>query len=406
MLGDPERGYRAWQHEGFMVDGTETHASAAPRRRGFHSLVVLVAVGLIGAAGYVGYRVVTKPPEQVSVRVVGPQGSRVLRVDDGTPLSGILKEAGVRPRDGRLLSAHDRKVLDPRVEPAIVTLDGQAAQGSTRLERGPADRVVRVIDGRDRTEGIRTVEEEIPTPVAGDNLRHVEERGRPGRLRKVIGVRSGEVVSSTVLVAAVAPRRTTRKVVALTFDDGPTGQWTPYVLSVLASKGVLGTFCQVGSQVKRYPELARQVAAGGHQLCNHTLGHDEAMAASDDLARIERQVLGGRDAFVAEGLPAPDYYRPPGGYLSGPVVDTARKNGERVLMWSVDTKDWQKASTPESIVARLHAELEPGAIILLHDGGGHGRVSTIAALGMIIDQLRADGYEFVFPVIDGSAAPT
>ncbi|MEO6627525.1 MAG: polysaccharide deacetylase family protein, partial [Aquihabitans sp.] len=329
-----------------MADGTDPQSSNAPRRlRVLRVGAVLVAAGLISAAAFVGYRFATRPPEKVVVRVVGPRGTRVLRVDEGTPLSEALGQAGVRPRDGRLLSALHKRVLNAAADPAVILLDGRPASRSTLMTHGGPDRVITTVDGRDHIEGTRAVEEEIPTPGVVGNLRHVEERGRPGRLRKVIGVRSGEVVSSKVLAEAVAPRRTTRKVVALTFDDGPTAQWTPYVLSVLASKGVRATFCEVGTQVQLYPALAKAVVDAGHQLCNHTLGHDIAMVAAGDLSRIEHQVLGGRDSLVAAGLPAPVYYRPPGGYLSDPVKDTARQSGERVLMWSVDTKDWQKGST-------------------------------------------------------------
>jgi peptidoglycan/xylan/chitin deacetylase (PgdA/CDA1 family) len=258
---------------------------------------------------------------------------------------------------------------------------------------------VRVIDGADATEPTRTVEEEIPVPAGPDVLRRVEERGAPGRVRKEVGVRSGEVVDTEALVAARAPTTTTRKVVALTFDDGPSASWTPYVLEILRSRGVRATFCMVGTAVEKAPEVAAQVVAAGHQVCNHTQSHDLGLAEADQ-ARVDAEVQGGRATMLAAGLPEPPFYRPPGGNLSDPVIATARAQGERVLMWKVDTRDWSRSATVESVLANLRSQVEPGAIVLLHDAGGSNRFTSLAVLAGLIDELRAQGYEFTFPVID------
>ena len=79
---------------------------------------------------------------------------------------------------------------------------------------------------------------------------------------------------------------------------------------------------------------------------------------------------------------------------------TARAQGERVLMWKVDTRDWSRSATVESVLANLRSQVEPGAIVLLHDAGGSNRFTSLAVLAGLIDELRAQGYEFTFPVID------
>jgi len=364
---------------------------------------VVIAMVAVVAAGAWTYRVATRV-DPVKVRVVAGGHSRTVEVKPGSTVSTVLAEARARPRDGRLLSAVEARTLDPKLDPARVTLDGIEVEGPHRVDSTSKVRIVRVIDGTDQTEKTRTVEEVIPTPVGPDVLRHVEEPGRPGRQSKTIGVTSGEVVATKVLQPAVAPARTTRKVVALTFDDGPTTKWTPYVLAVLSAKGVKATFCEVGQFVGYYPEMSRQVVAAGHRLCNHTLGHDEGLATADQ-ARIDAQLMGGRAALTDKGLPAPLYYRPPGGNLSDLVIARARAADERVLIWSIDTKDWQAGSTTDSILAKVRAGLEPGAIILLHDAGGKDRTPTIAALGLIIDELRAQGYGFTFPTTAAGAPP-
>ena len=114
--------------------------------------------------------------------------------------------------------------------------------------------------------------------------------------------------------------------------------------------------------------------------------------------QLVEYILGG--SMIAAGLPEPAFYRPPGGNLSDLVVDTALSQGERVLMWKVDTRDWQSSSSIESVLTNLRAQVEPGAVILLHDGGGQNRFTSVAVLAGLIDELRAQGYGFTSPVVD------
>jgi peptidoglycan/xylan/chitin deacetylase (PgdA/CDA1 family) len=378
-----------------------TDPSATPPRRRLRVLLALVP--MLAAAPVVAHRV-SASPDHLSIEVVAavdgaPSGGdpTVVRVPEGTTVAEVLAAAGVRPVDGRLLAAASGQVLDAHHEPAELTLDGRPITAATVVTK--AARTVRVIDGADATEPTRTVEEEIPVPAGPDVLRRVEERGAPGRVRKEVGVRSGEVVDTEALVAARAPTTTTRKVVALTFDDGPSASWTPYVLEILRSRGVRATFCMVGTAVEKAPEVAAQVVAAGHQVCNHTQSHDLGLAEADQ-ARVDAEVQGGRATMLAAGLPEPPFYRPPGGNLSDPVIATARAQGERVLMWKVDTRDWSRSATVESVLANLRSQVEPGAIVLLHDAGGSNRFTSLAVLAGLIDELRAQGYEFTFPVID------
>lgn len=365
--------------------------------RGRRRAGVLVAlVPLIAAV--VAFRV-SNAPDDVSITVVGPLtpvSGVVVEVPAGATVADALTAARVRPADGHLLAASSGAVLDAHHEPAELSIDGRAASAATVLV---ADARIRVVDGADVVESTRAVEEEIPVPAGPDLLRVVEERGTPGRLRREVGVRSGEVVRTETLRAARPPAPTGRKVVALTFDDGPSAAWTPYVLEILRSRGVKATFCLVGTAVEKSPEVAAQVVAAGHQLCNHTQSHDLGLDTADQ-ARVDAEVQGGRATMIAAGLPAPSFYRPPGGNLSDAVITTARRQGERVLLWKVDTRDWSRTATVESVLANLREQVVPGAIVLLHDAGGANRFTSLAVLAGVIDELRAQGYGFTFPVID------
>lgn len=187
------------------------------------------------------------------------------------------------------------------------------------------------------------------------------------------------------------------KVVALTFDDGP-GPATPEVLRILQEKHVKATFCMVGTAVDANQQLARDIAAAGMGLCNHSMNHDLRLSKKQ-LPYVQQQISSANDSIRnATGI-TPKIFRAPGGALSPEIVETARKNGMFIAHWSCDPRDWNKPGT-QAIVDTTIKNAAPGAIILLHDGDGGGRnasnrAQTVEALPIIIDKLREQGYQFV-----------
>ena len=99
-------------------------------------------------------------------------------------------------------------------------------------------------------------------------------------------------------------------------------------------------------------------------------------------------------------LPEPPYYRPPGGFLSDAITATAVANGEQQVTWKVDTEDWKRDANVLTIIDNVLQQVDDGAIVLLHDGGGATRQATVDALPVIIDLLQAQGYGFTFPITD------
>jgi peptidoglycan/xylan/chitin deacetylase (PgdA/CDA1 family) len=181
-------------------------------------------------------------------------------------------------------------------------------------------------------------------------------------------------------------RRTTGTLeVAITFDDGPDPAYTPQVLTLLRRYRVRATFCLVGQNVALFPDLVRQIHADGHTLCNHSWDHDIGLGFRTpahiraDLQRtndaIRRAAPGGRVS----------YYRQPGGNWSNTVVDIAAALGMSSLHWQVDPQDWRKPGAG-SISTTVTSWTRPGAIVLLHDGGGVRR-GTVTALGSILPNL-------------------
>lgn len=332
----------------------------------------------------------------VRVRVVSGDIDETVEVAKSDAVAIALAAAGVEPHDGVLLSARDGVPVSAGADPAKITVDGQPAAPGFPLYDGAE---IRVVDGVDSTEGTEQVSEIIRTPPMPDMLRHVHERGAPGRIDRVVGEVSGEVLSSETIREARAPKRTGRKVVALTFDDGPNATWTPLTLDLLAKEGVKATFCQVGEMATYHPELTKRVVAEGHQLCNHTLNHDGTMRGAPQ-EQLDAQIGGGAKVFTDMGLDPVSYFRPPGGFLSDEITATARAQGEVQLFWAVDSEDWIPDADAGEVVLHVMQEVQPGSIILMHDGGGRSRATSYVALAYTIKLLKAQGYGFVFPVID------
>ena len=182
-----------------------------------------------------------------------------------------------------------------------------------------------------------------------------------------------------------APASGRKKVVALTFDDGPS-PYTAQVEAVLKKKKATGTFFFLGRQVPEYPGVVDQLRSSGFEVENHTWDHKDLtlLGASAIRSEIERttHVLGGAK-----------YLRPPYRKHNAAVLAEVHSLGLKLVLWSVDTLDWKSRDTA-SILGYVESEVRPGAIILMHDGGGD-RSHTVAALPLVIDWLRSQGYTLV-----------
>ena len=186
-----------------------------------------------------------------------------------------------------------------------------------------------------------------------------------------------------------------KKVVALTFDDGPNPEATPLILDTLREKGVKATFFVLGSHAERWPDLVRRIAHDGHQLGNHGYFHRKLQFKSPFY--VSRDIRLGIRAIKRAGAPAPRYFRAPHGFRSPWTTPIANSYGERTVGWSLGVWDSDRPGVDE-IVRRTLEGVSPGSIVLLHDGDGYNadgdRMQTAAALPLIIDRLKDQGYEF------------
>lgn len=187
-----------------------------------------------------------------------------------------------------------------------------------------------------------------------------------------------------------------RKVVALTFDDGPYPPYTGQVLDVLRQEQVKATFFVIGQNAVKHPDLVRQIAAEGHQIGNHTYQHldllkldREAIAQEiDRTGQVLQEITGSQSRIL----------RPPHGFRDPVVMEAAAERNLQVVEWSVMARDWVNPGAAV-IAQRVLERTENGSIILLHDGDGvaaaASRSQTAQATGLIIRGLRERGFEFV-----------
>jgi peptidoglycan/xylan/chitin deacetylase (PgdA/CDA1 family) len=178
--------------------------------------------------------------------------------------------------------------------------------------------------------------------------------------------------------------------VALTFDDGPSPDYTATMLTTLERTRTPATFFLVGTNVQKYPALVRREASDGFTLGIHTWDHPDMTTLS--APQRERELAATAQAIHA-ALGANyclRYWRPPFGAYNDAVLSQARALGLSTVTWDLDPQDWT-APGVQTIVDRVLSRVHPGAIILLHDGYS-SRWQTAQALPLIIKGLKRRGY--------------
>lgn len=331
--------------------------------------VAAVVLGVGGAA---------PPPAPLRVVLQGTTRS----VPPGTTVGQVARLWGLRPDAGDLVDV-EGVPLQRNVNPGSIRLNGHPVEPARVLAEGD---VVRVRDGRDRVEPVDKEVIPVPAGVVPNPQTHLGTV--PGDQIIRTGARSGKLVSSEFRPSGSG---TSPRAVALTFDDGPS-RFTTRILQVLRRLGARATFFMVGYLAERSPRIVRRVVAAGMAVGNHSMSHprDRPFARLPPHV-IEDQIREGHRTLVALGA-TPTAFRPPGGSWSDEVLAVAEEVGERVVLWSVDSRDFE-ARSPAMLARTVIRASHPGSIVLLHDGGGVRQV-TVRALPRIIRGLRAKGLAF------------
>jgi peptidoglycan/xylan/chitin deacetylase (PgdA/CDA1 family) len=178
-------------------------------------------------------------------------------------------------------------------------------------------------------------------------------------------------------------------IVALTFDAGAeAGTAAPQVIQVLRERGIHATFFLSGNWVLKYPLLAGEILADGHEIANHSLTHPELTALSDNQIVFE---LDYTDQVVSDvlGIHTRPYFRPPFGARNRRVLDVAAASGFRSVYWTLDSGDWLPRATPGAVAEKILRFAEPGDIVVEHVASD----ATASALPTILDVFEERGWK-------------
>jgi peptidoglycan-N-acetylglucosamine deacetylase len=216
----------------------------------------------------------------------------------------------------------------------------------------------------------------------GAGPRGLSAKSRRGELNVI-----GRVLRYTPLVSDGSRRR---RVIALSFDDGP-GPYTEGIVRTLVRLHVRATFFIVGQQLRYYAAGLRDELAHGFEVGDHTQNHAWLPRLSP-LGQYE-QIHGAAAGIEQLGAPSPRLFRPPYGMYNAHTLATLRQLQMLMVLWSIDPGDWRRPGV-KAIVSGVLSAARPGAIVILHDGGGD-RSQTTAALPAIVNGLRRRHYELV-----------
>ncbi|WP_311932036.1 polysaccharide deacetylase family protein [Microbispora sp. H11081] len=185
--------------------------------------------------------------------------------------------------------------------------------------------------------------------------------------------------------------------VGFTFDDGPNPPDTLRLLGALREHHVKAVFCLWGDHVRQHPEVVRRIAADGHTLCNHGMHHDDMANWPAERIRADLMETSAAIRAAVPGARIPYFRAPYGSWGRTPAV--AADLGMQALGWRLAIGDWDPPGTAE-LVRRLREGITPGAVVLMHDGGGD-RSQTVDAVSSVIPALRSEGWHLSLPARRG-----
>lgn len=190
----------------------------------------------------------------------------------------------------------------------------------------------------------------------------------------------------------------TEKLVALTFDDGPSPVWTPKILDELNKAKVKATFFMLGEHVARYPDVARRVAKEGHEIGNHTYDHHVLIYYT--MEELENEIKYADNVIKGVTGVTTRYFRPPKAWLTPDEKVKVGQMGYKIILWSLNSKDWVTFDD-KYIIRYISRNIRPGDILLFHDSGGAfsseggDRSETVSCIARLVEKLKEKGYRFV-----------
>jgi peptidoglycan/xylan/chitin deacetylase (PgdA/CDA1 family) len=196
--------------------------------------------------------------------------------------------------------------------------------------------------------------------------------------------------ASSVLYPTLSHGPRQHRCVALSFDDGPDPEVTPLVLDALAHYGARATFFTIGRALQAHPLLAQRLVAEHHELGNHSWAHSRWQNFFGAAHQLQEITRGAAAIAAVTGEQLQPLYRPPMGLKSPPMARAAQRLQLNIVAWSLHSHD-TRSNDPQRIAQRVLNRIQPGDIVLLHDGHdrpGHHRPACAQALPQILQGLR------------------
>ncbi|MCI2123745.1 MAG: polysaccharide deacetylase family protein [Olsenella sp.] len=359
------------------------------------TLIPLLVLAAILGGGYYWWSHLR--PVQVTVN------GTLQTVTVGTTIDQIKSGEGIETSPGNYVSVSGNVLAEGEGYPYSVTVNDKDMDydeaSSYKVAGGER---ISVSDGADKMEPYTTETVNQPPKLLMDGnvgaINYISQWGSTTVKDVRTGQDSGEQVDDTayqqgqdcvITVKDVQPAGD-QKLVALTFDDGPSGYTSKY-LQILNDKGVKATFFCLGQRVDADPDDAKAIVDAGCQICSHSYDHPD-LRASDAQTVLDQLTRSFSSIESATGVKT-TAFRPPYGSFTQRTWLSTQGMATVAVRWDIDTEDWRQPGTGK-IVSNACDNVHSGSIILMHDGGGN-RDQDVEALPQIIDTLKSQGYTFV-----------
>ncbi|MDO4806724.1 MAG: polysaccharide deacetylase family protein [Coriobacteriales bacterium] len=402
--GQRTSGARTRNASGRSSSSLGSFSSRAPKNmtiRGVHTRrkrSFLILAGSIIAAIIVLSALLWWINRPVTVTIDGEE----TQVRVGSTLDEVFDAKKIEVRPGDYVSVSDNVIKAGMGRRFSATLNGKKLsakksdelriKGGENLEFGNGDNVT-----EDFTYESEPIIPYLRMEGTGYTLQYISQWGYAGELQHRVGKDSGHKADVVVkeatdcVITCIDPYIDgDKKLVALTFDDGPSS-YTDEYLQILEKYGVKATFFNLGDNVLQYPDVAKRVVEAGHQLCNHTMAHNQLTAVEGGVVYNEIT----RSAAVIEEATGilTTHLRPPYGDFTEQSWLGSGGSVTASIRWTGDSQDWALPGV-DAMVSNALLYLHSGSIILMHDGGGD-RSQDVEALPKLIEQVQSEGYEFV-----------
>lgn len=360
--------------------------------------LALIAGGVILALGLGSFFLFNFISDAKQKEILINLNQQTVYIPKGSKVADLLASLEASITHGDLLDIEEQLIAVGQGKKGTCRINGDLQDDDHVLKSGDEVRVERGINTIENTRLSQHLYARSPLSLNGRGpVYSVVQVGKNNEDRFRVGVISGKKQLEKAADGVVAPTQAKglkyagdKKIIALTFDDGPNPAATPAILDTLKTYQAKATFFTITHLVERNPEIAKRIIDEGSQIAMHSTGHKRHTQMWPDEIRFD--LLDAEKRIEAITKVKPKWVRPPYGSVDGTSLSVLSELGLKIAMWDIDTRDWKMPGVP-AIVSAANAG-GVGSVILMHDGGVD-RSQTVAALPQIIQFYKNQGYSFV-----------